>query len=137
MGGYTSGTFRDVAAGWAGDVETGETSPMGHVLRPASEKTFNIADALAKIPRCVLMVDSAANDVVADLRDDDVRAKARDLVRSLSAGCPECGFRESHGVLRNLYSLLAVAPGGSARLQRSYADRLLELVALLKAGATK
>jgi hypothetical protein len=108
---------------------------MGHILRPPSEKTFSIADALAGIPRCVWMVESALNAVIDDPADEKLRHQARELVRSLSSGCPECGFKEPPSVLRKLTSLLAVTPPGSAALQRSFADRLMEQVALLKAHA--
>jgi len=108
---------------------------MAHILRPASEKTFSIADALAGIPRCVMLVESAVQAVIADPGDENIRAKARDLVRSLSSGCPECGFKEPASMLRKLISLLAVPPAESAALQRSLADRLLEQLALLKAHA--
>jgi hypothetical protein len=108
---------------------------MAHILRPASEKTFSIADALAGIPRCVMLVESALQSVIDDPRDEHARAKARDLVRSLSSGCPECGFREPASMLKKLISLLMVPPAESEGLRRSYADRLMEQVALLKAHA--
>ena len=108
---------------------------MAQVLRPASEKTFSIADALAGIPRCVMLVESAIQTVIDDPGDENARAKARDLVRSLSSGCPECGFREPASMLKKLLSLLAVSSTESEALRRSYADRLLEQVALLKAHA--
>jgi hypothetical protein len=108
---------------------------MSHILRPASEKTFSLADALAGIPRCVLLLESAINDVIDDPSDEKFRAKARDLVRSLSSGCPECGFKEPASMLRKLTSLLAVPPAANPALQRSLGDRLLEQIALLKAHA--
>ena len=108
---------------------------MAHILRPASEKTFSIADALAGIPRCVMLVESAIQTVLEDPGDESARAKARELVRSLSSGCPECGFREPASMLKKLISLLAVSSAESEALRRSYADRLMEQVALLKAHA--
>jgi hypothetical protein len=108
---------------------------MAHILRPASEKTFSIADALAGIPRCVMLVESALESVLDDPRNENARAKARDLVRSLSSGCPECGFKEPASMLKKLISLLMVPPAESDALRRSYADRLMEQVALLKAHA--
>ncbi len=109
---------------------------MSHILRPASEKTFNIADALAGIPRCIMILETAVVDVCADPRDPQPRQKARDLVRSLSStGCPECGFRESSNILRTLEATLAFPPGGSPELQTSVAERLLDLVVRLKAVA--
>jgi len=56
-------------------------------------------------------------------------------VRTLSAGCPECGFRESSDLLRKIEALLRVPPTTAPELQKSIADKLLELVALLKAQA--
>ena len=107
---------------------------MGHILRPPSEKTFSLADALAGIPRCVWLVESALLAVIDDPADESLRQKARNLVRSLSSGCPECGFKEPPSVLKKLTSLLAV-PAGSAGLQRSFADRLIEQIGVLKAHA--
>lgn len=108
---------------------------MSHVLRPPSEKTFPIADALAGIPRCVMLVEAALLDLIDDPHDELRRRKARDLVRSLSTGCAECGFKEPESIVRKLTSLLAVPPGGSPALQRSYADRLVEQIGVLKAHA--
>ena len=108
---------------------------MGHILQPPSEKTFSIADALARIPRCVLLVESAVLALIDAPQDENLRHKARDLVRTLSTGCPECGFKESQRSLRKLTSLLAIIPGGSAALQQSVAERLIEQIALLKAHA--
>ena len=108
---------------------------MSHILRPASEKTFNIADALAGIPRCIMILEAAVVDVCADPRDAARRQKARELVRSLSAGCPECGFKESSNLLRTLEAILQFPPGGSPEVQTSVAERLLDLVNRLKTVA--
>jgi hypothetical protein len=108
---------------------------MSHILRPPSEKTFSLADALAGIPRCVLLVESAILALLDDPQDEKLRHHARDLVRSLSSGCPKCGFKEPASMLRKLISLLAISPGGSPALQRSVADRLIEQIGLLKAHA--
>ena len=108
---------------------------MSHILRPPSEKTFSIADALAGVPRCVLLVESAILALLDSPQDEKLRHKARDLVRSLSSGCPKCGFKESPAMLRKLTSLLAIPPGGTPTLQRSIADRLIEQIGLLKAHA--
>jgi len=110
---------------------------MSHILQPPSEKTFSIADALAGIPRCVLLVESAVAALIDAPQDDALRDKARDLVRTLSTGCPECGFKESSKTLRKLTSLLAVSPTGSAALRQSVAERLLEQVGMLKTHAQK
>jgi len=132
--GYTLGPLAVSAAEDRG-VEQGRTIHMGHILRPASEKTFSLADALAGTPRCVLLVESALHEVIEDPADDGYRKNARDLVRSLSSGCPDCGFKEPPSILKKLLSLLAVSPAEGEALKRSYADRLLEQVALLKAHA--
>jgi len=105
---------------------------MSHSLRPASEKTFTLADALAGIPRCILILEGAVAELCRDPQAADRRAHARDLVRSLSAGCPECGFRESSNILRTLDAALSIPPGGSPETQRSLDDRLRDLVGRLK-----
>ncbi len=116
-------------------VKQTERFAMSHILRPASEKTFNIADALAGIPRCIMILETAVVDVCADPRDAGRRARARELVRSLSGGCAECGFRESSNILRTLEATLQFPPGGSPELQTSVAERLLDLVGRLKTVA--
>jgi hypothetical protein len=108
---------------------------MSHVLRPSSEKTFNIADALAGIPRCILTLETAIVDLAADFRDDAKRSCTRELIRALSAGCPECGFKASSGTLRMIEGLVALKPDSATGLSRSLTDRLLELIAILKAQA--
>ena len=108
---------------------------MSHILQPPSEKTFSIADALAGIPRCVLLVESAVVALIDAPQDETLRHKARDLVRTLSTGCPQCGFKEPPKTLRKLTSLLAVTPAGSAALRQSVAERLIEQVGLLKTHA--
>ena len=108
---------------------------MSHILRPPSEKTFSLADALAGIPRCVMLLEAAILALLDEPHDEKLRRKALDHVRSLSKGCPECGFKEPAPILRKLTSLLAVPPGGSAAIQRTVADRLIEQVGLLKAQA--
>ena len=75
---------------------------MGHILRPASEKTFNIADALAGVPRCLLTLETAVEELCRDFGDDRRRAHVRSLARSLSAGCPDCGFHASSATGMNL-----------------------------------
>jgi hypothetical protein len=108
---------------------------MSHILQPPSEKTFPIADALAGVPRCVMLVESAIVALIDAPQDDQLRHKARDLVRTLSTGCPQCGFKEPPKTLRKLTSLLAVSPTGSAALRQSVAERLIEQVGLLKEHA--
>jgi len=108
---------------------------LSHVLRPASEKTFSLADALAGIPRCILLVESAVLAFVDDPGSEPLRTRARELVRALASGCPDCGFQEPPSILRRLTFLLAVPPSGSPALLRSMADRLIEQVGLLKAIA--
>ena len=108
---------------------------MSHILRPPSEKTFNIADALAGIPSCIVMLEAAVQDYVSDIGDEARRLQARDLARSLSSGCPECGFKPASDSLRKLHSLLGVPSGVIPELHQSITDRLLHLVDLVKAQA--
>src|SRR5579864_9662524 len=108
---------------------------MSHIIRPPSEKTFNIADALPGIPRCILTLEAAVVELSHDFGNDVQRSQVRGLARSLSAGCPECGFKESSNTLRTIESLVALKPDAATGLHRSLADRLQELVAILKAQA--
>jgi hypothetical protein len=108
---------------------------MSHLLRPASEKTFSLADALAGVPRCILILEAAVLDVLNDFHSETLRHAAREMTRTLSAGCPECGFHASHGTLRKIEALLRVPPKSAPELQKQIADKLVELVGLLKAQA--
>ena len=108
---------------------------MSHLLRPPSEKTFKIADALAGIPRCILILESAILDVLNDYHSESLRHAARDMSRTLSAGCEQCGFKGSDATLRKIEALLRVPPKAAPELQRQIADKLIELVGMLKAQA--
>jgi hypothetical protein len=108
---------------------------MSHVLRPSSAALFAISDERAGIPRCIVLLEAALFNVLYDFHSEARRAKARDLVQSLSAGCRRCGFRESSGVLRKIDALLRVPPDTTPALQRSLADKLIELLGMLKAQA--
>ncbi|HLY72634.1 MAG TPA: hypothetical protein VKU80_00830 [Planctomycetota bacterium] len=108
---------------------------MSHVLRPRSEELFTIADARAGIPRCIMLLEGAVLNVLYDFHSEARRAKARDMVQSLSTGCRKCGFRESSGVLRKIDALLRVPPEATPAFQRSLADKLVELLGMLKAQA--
>ncbi len=110
---------------------------MSHLLRPPSEKTFNLADALAGIPRCILILESAVLDVLNDFHSESQRHTAREMTRALSAGCNECGFHASHATLRKIEALLRVPPKSVPELQRQIADKLIELVGMLKAQAQR
>jgi hypothetical protein len=89
----------------------------------------------AKVPRCVRRVEEGVLDLICDFRDADARGRARDRVRSLYDGCPECGFRESLDVLRTLEALLTVPPHVVPGGLLGMADRLIDLVGLMKRHA--
>jgi hypothetical protein len=108
---------------------------MSHVLRPSSAALFAISDARAGIPRCIMLLEGAILNVLYDFHSEARRAKARDLVQSLSSGCRRCGFRESSGVLRKIDALLRVSPDTTPAFQRSLGDKLIELLGMLKAQA--
>jgi hypothetical protein len=59
------------------------------------------------------------------------------MTRTLSAGCPQCGFHASHTTLRKIEALLRVPPKAAPEIQRQIADKLLELVGMLKAQAQR
>ena len=108
---------------------------MSHALRPRSEELYAISDSRSGIPRCIILLEGAVLNVLHDFHSESRRAKARELIQSLSAGCRKCGFRESSGVLRKLDALLRVPPDTSPAFQRSLAEKLVELLAMLKAQA--
>ena len=108
---------------------------MSHVLRPSSAALFAISDDRAGIPRCIMLLEGAILNVLYDFHSEARRAKARDLVQSLSTGCRKCGFRESSGVLRKIDALLRVPPETTPAFQRSLADKLIEHLGMLKAEA--
>jgi hypothetical protein len=50
-----------------------------------------------------------------------------------ASSCPECGFHASHATLRKIEALLRIPPQAAPELQRQIADKLVELVRMLKA----
>jgi len=110
---------------------------MHHVLRPGSDPGFAVTDVLGGIPRCVLVLESAVRRVLTDFWDDSSRRKALDLVRTITPGCRSCGFRESSGILRSMTTLLSLSQAATVGIQLSIAERLLELIDLLKGQSTK
>jgi hypothetical protein len=108
---------------------------MSHILRPLSDSSFSFPDAIGGVPRCLLVLDSAVRKVLTDFWEDGARTRARDLAASLLTGCRECGFRESSGLLRSLLALLSMSVDSTAGIQMSLAERLLDLVGLLKERA--
>jgi hypothetical protein len=52
-----------------------------------------------------------------------------------SSSCKECGFHASHSTLKKIEALLRVPPDAAPELQKQIADKLVELVGLLKAQA--
>jgi hypothetical protein len=105
---------------------------MSHILRPPSESVFPVADALMGVPRCILVLEVAVREVLSNFWDEPFRVKAHRFARSMSEGCKVCGFRESSGILRSIESLLALPYEDACEIRMSLAERLLDLVRLLK-----
>lgn len=108
---------------------------MSHPLRPPSESTFPVADALAGVPRCILLLEAAIRDVIAPFWDERSRKTAQRLARAMSGGCKACGFKESSGILRSMESLLALPIEDALPIRSSLGDRLTELVTMLREQA--
>jgi hypothetical protein len=108
---------------------------MTHILRPPSESVFSVADALMGIPRCILVLESSIREVLSNFWDESLRIKAHGFARSMSDGCKVCGFRESSGILRSIESLLALSYDDACAIRLSLAERLLDLLRLLKTQA--
>jgi hypothetical protein len=105
---------------------------MSHILRPPSDSAFSFTDAVGGVPRCLLVLDSAVRKVLTDFWEDGARTRARNLACSLLTGCRDCGFRESSGLLRSMVSLLSISADSTAGIQMSLAEKLLDLLGLLK-----
>lgn len=105
---------------------------MTHVLRPPSEPAFSFADAVGGVPRCVLVLESAVRRALGNFWEDKARCRARDQAVTLLAGCRDCGFRESSGLLRSMVAILSMSTESTAGIQLAVAERLLDLVNLLK-----
>jgi hypothetical protein len=108
---------------------------MDHLLRPPSESRFPTADAILNFPRCLRVLETAVRDVLAHLWDETYRTRAHGLAQSLSGGCKVCGFRESSGLVRSLESLLALRVDEIRGIQRSVADRMFDILSLLREQA--
>ena len=107
-----------------------------HVIRPPSEYIVPAAGILG-IPHCIHLLESAVRDALIRFWQEPYRRRAYALARSVSGGCKVCGFKESSGLLRSLESLLSLSAEDTSGIQRSVAERILELLALLKEQVAK
>ena len=110
---------------------------MDHLIRPPSESTFRIADALSNFPRCIQALEAAIRDLLSNFWYEPLRKRAHELARAMSEGCKVCGFKESSGVLRSMESLLALPAEDTGGIQLSLTERLFELIGMLKDQARK
>src|SRR5262249_14191826 len=90
------------------------------------------ADAILGIPHCLRALESAVRDALIHLWEEPFRRQAHALASSVAGGCKVCGFKESSGLLRSLESLLSLSMEDTQGIQRSIAERILEILALLK-----
>jgi hypothetical protein len=107
-----------------------------HVIRPPSESVLPAAEVLG-IPHCLHLLESAVRDALIHLWEEPYRKRAHALARSITGGCSVCGFKESSGLLRSLESLLSLTVEDTSGIQRSVAERILEILALLKDQGAK
>jgi hypothetical protein len=105
---------------------------LDHVIRPPSEYIVPTADAALGVPRCIHALESAVREALVRFWDEPYRRRAHALARALSGGCKVCGFQESSGLLRSLESLLSLTADDTNGILRSVAERVLEILALLK-----
>ena len=110
---------------------------MTHLIRPPSESTFPAADALLNFPRCIETLELAVRDLLLNFWQEPLRERAWSLAQEMSDGCKLCGFRESSVLLRSLQALLALSIEDTKGIQRSIAERLLELIGILKEQARR
>jgi len=108
---------------------------MTHLIRPPSESTFPAADVRLQVPRCIQTLELAVRDLLVNFWSEPLRRKAFALAQEMSDGCKICGFKESSMLLRSLQALLALTAADTRGIQRSVAERLLELIGLLKEQA--
>jgi len=105
---------------------------MAHSVRPADESSYK----LGRHPECIVHLERAIQDLLSDFGGEAWRLKAMSLARSMAAGCDSCGLKESSGILRSIESLLSLPQEETFGLKLSLAQRLLELIALLKEQAS-
>jgi len=110
---------------------------MTHLIRPPSECMFPAADALVSVPRCIETLEVAVRDLLVNFWQEPLRERAWSLAQEMSDGCRDCGFRESSVLLRSLQALLALSVEDTRGIQRSIAERLLELIGILKERARR
>jgi len=110
---------------------------MTHLIRPPSESTFPAADALLNFPRCIETLELAVRDLLINFWHEPLRERAWSLAQEMSDGCKVCGLRESSVLLRSLQSLLSLTAEDTQGIHRSIAERLLELIGILKEQARR
>jgi len=87
---------------------------------------------VTSLPCCLDPLEAAVHDLLVNFWHEPLRARAYGLARELSAGCPVCGFKESSPLLRSLQSMLSLTAEDTRGIQSFMAERLRELVGLLK-----
>ncbi len=110
---------------------------MTHLIRPPSESPVPAADALLKFARSIEALELAVRDLLVNFWHEPLRERAWSLAQEMSDGCKGGGFRESSVLLRSLQALLALSVEDTKGIQRSIAERLLELMGILKEQARR
>lgn len=105
---------------------------MTHLIRPPSECTFPAADSQLHFQRCLETLELAVGDLLINFWHEPLRSRAWSLAQEMSEGCKVCGLKESSVLLRSIQALLALSVEDTRGVQRSVAERLLELIGLLK-----
>ncbi|HVR87621.1 MAG TPA: hypothetical protein VMU54_25060 [Planctomycetota bacterium] len=105
---------------------------MAHLIRPPAEPAVAAANSRLNFQRCIRTLEFAVGDLLINFWHEPLRQRAGILVQKMSEGCKACGVQESSGLLRSLQALLSLSAEDTRGIQRSVAERLLELIGLLK-----
>jgi hypothetical protein len=110
---------------------------MTHLIRPPSESTFPAADSQLNFQRSIQTLELAVDDLLIHFWHEPLRTRAFTLAQEMAEGCRVCGVKESSVLLRSLQALLSLSVEDTRGIQRSIAERLLELIGLLKEQARR
>jgi hypothetical protein len=110
---------------------------MTHLSRPPSESSFSGAEIRQDFPGSIRTLEEAVRDLLINFWHGPLRERAWSLAREMSEASRVSGYKESAVVLRSLQALLSLSAEDTRGIQRSIAERLLELIGLLKEQAAE
>ncbi|HLY76192.1 MAG TPA: hypothetical protein VKU80_18980 [Planctomycetota bacterium] len=110
---------------------------MTHLIRPPGEPSLSGAEVHRDFPGSIRTLEEAVRGLLINFWHGPLRERARSIAREMSEACRVSGYKESAVLLRSIQALLSLSAEDTRGIQCSIAERLLELVGLLKEQAAE